>query len=500
MTVIIAVFSIWINIRSERKSLDDNLKNIAQAVAQSSIVRSKLLANDNEVDSLTCAYLDTMKHSMSNIDVISLVDIRNIRHYHTNKDLINTVYDGSVPVFSEHGYSSYVENSTGPSGAQRRAYAPVYDNDGNYCGFVIAVMLDKSFNRIIINTIFVHLVCFICVVLFAVVLSVILTKRIKNRLHGFEPDTFNAMFSIRDNILESLEEGIVASDKKENIIYMNKAAKVMLSGQKDPASGLALKNTIEMGEKTQHLPLSFIKNADIIADNIPVIDNGNIEGALCILRDQTEMTRIAEDLSGVKFLVESMRANNHDFTNKLHVILGLIQMNRNQEACEYITKLSSVQQSFIHRIMKNIEEPTVSALLIGKYSRAAELDVEFILEKDSCLRRNDISLTSGDLVTIIGNLIENALDSLNLKNSSPKQLTVGIYTKPDAMIINVDDTGSGIETENMNKIFSNGFSTKGENRGTGLFIVNELVKKYNGTITVESEPGVGSSFTVTLLG
>lgn len=498
MTIIIAFFSIWVNLSSERRSLDENLKNIAQAVSQSSIVQKELENSGNPVADITCTYLDTMKHSMSNIDVISLVDSSNIRNYHSNKELINTVYDGTVPDFKANNYSAYVESSTGPSGSQRRAYAPVFDEEGNYCGFVIAVMLNTSINRIILSTVFIHIICTAGVIIFALILSYILSRRIKERLLGYEPDTFSAMFSIRDNILESLEEGILAVDREQHLLYMNKSARKMLDGQENIVSDMRLESTLENGVKSMHIPLHFVKNLDIVADKIPVMENGKTEGALCILRDRTELTRIAEDLSGVKFLVESMRANNHDFTNKLHVILGLIQMGNTQEASEYIANLTSIQQSFIHRIMKHIEDPTVCALLIGKYSRCAELDVQFSIEKESHLYRDDISLPSGDLVTIIGNLIENALDSLNSTTRQPKQLSIGIFTQPHAMIINVDDTGTGISDEVRDDIFRNGFSTKGEGRGTGLYIVNELIQKYNGTISVESELNIGTSFTVTL--
>lgn len=498
MTILLAVISLWVSLSSERRSLDENLKNIAQAVSQSTIVQSELENAGEPVANITCTYLDTMKHSMSNIDVISLVDINNMRNYHTNKKLINTHYDGTVPEFDKNDYQAYVENSIGPSGSQRRAYAPVYDRNGKYVGFVIAVMLNRSINRIIRNTILIHLGCAVGIIFLAVLLSYILSKRIKDRLLGYEPDTFSAMFSIRDNILESLEEGILAVDKDEKLLYMNKSAKQMLGERDNLVADMALANTMESGEKSMHMPLHFVQGADIIADKIPVKEKDTVEGALCILRDRTELTRIAEDLSGVRFLVESMRANNHDFTNKLHVILGLIQMGKTQEAGEYITNLTAIQQSFIHRIMKNIDDPTVCALLIGKYSRSAELNVQFSLEPESHLYRDDIALPSGDLVTIIGNLIENALDSLNATDKQPKELTVGIFTKPHAMIINVDDTGTGIAEEIKQDIFKNGFSTKGAGRGTGLYLVNELIEKYNGTITVESEPDEGTSFVVTL--
>lgn len=205
-----------------------------------------------------------------------------------------------------------------------------------------------------------------------------------------------------------------------------------------------------------------------------------------------------EDLSGVKYLVDSMRAANHDFNNKLHVILGLIQMGNTKEAIEYIGSCTAKNQRVMQSIIKSIEDPTVAALLIGKWQRAGELGISFTLDKGSRLSRGDILLPSGDLVTIIGNLLDNAMDSMNESDNEPKELSVGIFTKPHVMVITSYDTGGGISEENRKRIFEYGFSTKGEGRGTGLHVTKELVKRYGGSIDVESEEGVGTGFTVTL--
>lgn len=500
MTVLISIISIAVSISTDRKRLDQNLENVAQALAKSAIIRQ---GNSDNSENMMVPYLDSLKDSLSNIDVISIISSDNLRIYHTNHELIGTEYDGTAPDFSG-GDIFYVTSDTGPSGSQRRAYAAIYDNDGNYSGFVLAVMLSQNIRKIVVNIILLHILCAVTVIAVAVALSRQLSGRIKKILKGYEPDIFSAMFTVRDNVLEALEEGLLAFNNEGRIVYMNCSAKKML-GIKDNIKSVAeaipeifSNKILSSGEKCSGLSVHSDNGSDILADIIPITDNEKTEGGLCVLRDRTEFTKLMEDLSGVKYLVESMRANNHDFTNKLHVILGLIQMNRNSEACEYITNITSIQQKMIHNIMKNIDDPTVAALLIGKYSRAAELDITFSLESGSRLSRSDISLPSGDLITIIGNLTENAMDSLNEKNELPKELSVGIYTKPHAMIITVDDTGSGISAENTEKIFEYGFSTKGDGRGTGLALVRQLVEKHNGTVTVDSEPGAGTSFTVTL--
>ena len=192
-----------------------------------------------------------------------------------------------------------------------------------------------------------------------------------------------------------------------------------------------------------------------------------------------------------------MRANNHDFTNKLHVILGLIQMEMYDEATSYIQNITMVQRETISKVMNCINEPAIAALLIGKIARASELNVKFVLREGCYYSSADISLPSEVLVTVIGNLIENAFESMNDMNyDGQKELLFGMYSKPGALLITADDTGSGISDSNIGRIFENGFSTKGSGRGTGLYQVKNLIEAAGGKINVESQEGIGTSFTV----
>lgn len=504
-TMLMAIISCWVSVHTEKKNMDLNLENMAQAIAQSQLVSEELLFDSGNNNLFH--YLKSLERSINNVDVISVIDKKGIRRYHTNQSLMGTVYDGTRPDFNSCEDSIYVTDDVGPSGAQRRAYAVIYDENGDYAGFVLAVMLKKNVYRNIRNTILGHVACTFWVILLAVLLSRQLSYRIKKSLHGYEPDTFSSMFNIRENILESLEEGILAIGTQGEIIYMNEAAGKMLLCIPEEVIGQKVQqideelwedSILETKQKRFGVMLRPDEKTDIIADMMPVMEDKQVVGGLCILRDRTEYTKLMEDLSGVRYMVESMRANNHDFINKLHVILGLIQMGNTKKACEYITNITSIQQNLLHHIMKNIADPSVAALLIGKYARAAELNIRFSLEPGSKLSRNDIALPSGDLVTIIGNLLDNAMDSMNEKESLPKELMIGIHSQPHALLISVDDTGMGIEDENLNRIFENGFSTKGDNRGTGMYVTQELVRKYGGNISVESEAMVGTSITVTL--
>lgn len=511
MTVLITTVSMVVNIRSESRYLDQNLQNMAESIARSQIVQSAMSEEGRgEKTEVLSDYLHSLEKSLSNIDVISIVGKDSLRRYHTHRELTGTVYEGNFPEFSKEKDGLYVTDDTGPSGSQRRAYAAVYDDQGNYQGFVLAIMLKQNIRRTILNTALIHIISTGIVIICAAFLSRRLSRKIKDMLQGYEPDAFSAMFRVREDVLESLNEGVLAVSMEERLIYMNKAAQNMLhiggeasreEKEEEVSSLISFRQTMEEGRQFFGLSLHPEKGGEILADLTPVRNGEEITGALCILHDRTEYTKLMEELTGVRYMVESMRASNHDFVNKLHVILGLIQMGNQEEASRYIMHIASVQQNVVSAIMKNIEDSSVAALLIGKHARASELNIRFVLEPGSRYSLKDVSFPPGDLVTIMGNLMENAMDAMDAMEDTDgqaKELCVGIFSQPHELLIHVDDSGPGILPENQEKIFAYGFSTKGENRGTGMYVVKKLVDKYRGRITLDSEPGVGSSFSVEL--
>ena len=492
LAIFLGAAGIFLNIYFEQQKRDHNLINIAEAIAQSPIT---LQGGDPVLEE----YLDSLKESLQDIDVISVVNADSTRRYHSNHDLIGSVYDGTKPDFSNNN-KSYTANDKGPSGTQRRAYAAIYDGEGNYQGFVIAVMLMSNIREQTWQTILVFLLITLAAVFMEIMISVELSAKIKKSLLGYEPDVFTAMYQVRDNILESLNEGVLAVDAQMTVQFANKAAQNILGEDivGKPLSNQWLVSVLNDGGKEFNIH-GNIGKLDVLADRIPLLEDHERVGAVGILHNRTEYTKLMEDLSGTRYLVDSMRANNHDFTNKLHVILGLIQMEMYKEATDYIENITIVQRATISSIMNAVDEPAVAALLIGKTARAAELNVRFTLREGCSYCAADMHLPVETLVTVIGNLIENAFESMNSKGvayDGKKELIFGIFSRPGSVLITVEDTGEGIKAENREQIFENGFSTKGEGRGTGLYQVKTMVEALGGTISVESQEGVGASFSV----
>ena len=494
----------FINVQFETERRDQNLQNVAEAIAKSPLVVEAEYSNMDSYPLLK-EYLDSLCDTLKDIDVISVVTKESTRLYHSNEELIGTVYDGTIPDFKEKSRDYYTTTDNGPSGTQRRAYAAIYDEEGNYVGFVMAIMLMKNIKNETIQIILTFILITIIAILIELFISAELSDKIKKSLLGYEPDVFTSMFRMRDNILESLDEGIVAVDKVGKVQFINKSAVEMLTtdGKEEAFIGKYVSNLSNTIPALNPLCASEISRSvssaydNILIDTIPIKENDSVTGTVGILHDRKEYTKLMEDLTGTRYLVDSMRANNHDFTNKLHVILGLIQMEMYDEATSYIQNITMVQRETISKVMNCINEPAIAALLIGKIARASELNVKFILREGCYYSSADISLPSEVLVTVIGNLIENAFESMNDMNyDGQKELLFGMYSKPGALLITADDTGSGISDSNIGRIFENGFSTKGSGRGTGLYQVKNLIEAAGGKINVESQEGIGTSFTV----
>ena len=329
LALFLGIAGTLINIHFEKQKRDQNLRNVAEAIAQSPIL------TEQQTDTAILAeYLDSLRDTLENIDVISVVGSDYVRLYHSNHELINSTYDGTIPRFDDDSEGYYATNDSGPSGTQRRAYAAIYDEEGNYIGFVMAIMLMQNIYKETWQTALIFILITIVAILMELLISTELSSTIKKSLMGYEPDVFSAMYRIRDNILESLDEGIIAIDNEGRVQFVNGAADMILN-QIENGLGYRI-----VGEKFDNIQLG---SETLLVERMPIKENEVTIGEVAILHDRAEYTKLMEDLTGTRYLVDSMRANNHDFTNKLHVIMGLIQMEMYEEAVSYIENITIVQ-------------------------------------------------------------------------------------------------------------------------------------------------------------
>ena len=402
------------------------------------------------------------------------------------------------PVFLQEGETE--------NGMERCACAKVFDGEGNLLGYAVVGVYMRSVYRMVAETVLQYLVIAAVALCIGGFWARRLARYIKSELAGYEPEDLYRLMVQRADIWDALEEGVMAIDENERIIYLNAAAKQMLELPVDEAVGQplhqvypasTLDRVLHSGKAEYNVPLKSLVHVKILADRMPIVKNGRTVGAVAIFRNRTEMVRLAEDLTGVNHVVEALRANTHEFMNKLHVILGLLQLEEYKEAERYVLELTKVRAQSMGGITGRIQEPAVAALLIGKLSRAQELRVVFRLDASSHFPHGSRCLPIDAMISVLGNLIENAFDSFkNVADGAVREVEVCIQEEAQGLLICVEDTGCGIAPKVQQRMFEQGFSTKGEGRGTGLALVQSIVQAYGGDVRVESVVGLGTTFTI----
>ena len=496
-----------LNLMQEWRGREDTLTTAVHAVSHT------LTITDGADPARIEEYVDRTVYGISGIDLFAVYDPQGAPVYFcdtTGSPVEATSLPALEPELIRQTQTSadpLLQQDTAPAGAAYCAFSAVHRTDGSLQGYVMAGLYLRSIRNTALHTLAIYLLIGMAALGVGSFLSHRLAQRIKSDLLGYEPDAFRDLFLRRMELLDALDEGLLAIDRDSRIIYINRAAAEMLSLDKNavvgrPLAEVAPRSTIPRVLRTEqpefNVNLRSLRQVQILSDRMPVRRDGQIVGAVAIFRNRTEVSNLARELTGVQHMVEAMRAYTHEFMNKLHVILGLLQLGEYQRAEEYVLQLTQTRALSVGRISQRIAEPSVAALLIGKGFRAAELGVRMTLDPESRLSAECHFLPPSSLITILGNLIENAFDAFtHVPADAPHVLDVSLRESDQGLILSVDDNACGMTEQIRERLFVRGSTTKGEGHGTGLFLVKSLVDTYGGEIRVESAPGVGSSFIIT---
>lgn len=489
------------NIRLE---VEKNVMNTGQLLSRSPIVIERL-QNPTGINELQ-PFVMSILGSTKDIDIIVVADMDGIRHAHPVEERLGfRVVGGDDNDVLEFG-KSYTSYATGTLGSQVRSFTPVYDTSGKQLGYVLVGVLTTTLDLAqsqIMRTVW--LAAFFGLVLGSTG-AFFLAKSIKKVLLGQEPEDIAKLYLEKEGILETIHEGIIAIDKNKKITLINNSAVEMLGIKNTDSLGKLIDDVVPNSRLRHVLETGIpeydkeqiVNGAVIITNRVPIYDGEKLVGALATFKDKTDVINLAEELTGVRQLVDGLRANTHEFMNKLHVILGLIELNELQEAKKYIVNVDSIQSQIINMIIGRIKEPKVAGLLIGKLSRAKELGIDMVVEDDTYLGKMKDEIMSNRMLTIIGNLLENAMDALNSKSSDNKSIHIRIKEEENDIRINVRDNGVGIDDRDLENIFNRGYSTKEGNRGLGLTMIKENLDTIGGVIDVQSAKGMFTEFNATM--
>ena len=275
------------------------------------------------------------------------------------------------------------------------------------------------------------------------IISGIISLMVRRMLLGFTPQGLANTYLTQSEMLDSLDEGVVFVDPKGKVQLVNQAAENILGQKRSKLEGAPLDAILRTREETTLLDCTgenlSTSRPNVLANILVRDDQNKKPGLTLILKDKTEAVRKAEQLNGTQHIVTALRANNHEFMNRLQVIAGLLQIGRTQEALDYIGNVASIHSQAIGPIIQNIQNPSVAALLLGKANHAHELEIGLTLLSGSTLPPHSAYLSTNELVTVLGNLLGNAIEAVNAQGSGNSrsvavQITEDEKEPPDCRI------------------------------------------------------------------
>ncbi len=485
--------------RTTEDSQAEKAKTIAHIVANDSIVIDGLIGKAD-----TAAIQTYTNRILKNTGVqfIVVMDMNGIRKSHPNPQKIGHHFIGGDEGPALKG-KEHVSLAEGTLGISMRVFVPVFSETGEQLGAVaVGISADNVKERVKESRHIIYIGVGVGV-LVGIIGAILLARHIKKSLFGLEPHRIAKILEERNTMLQSVKEGIIAVDKEANVTLINNEAKRLFkkSGLEEDFIGKdvelympnsRIKEVLQTGE-VQLNEEQNIYGITIVTNRVPLYVKGEIVGAIATFRDKTEIRKLAEELTGIRLYAEALRAQSHEFMNKMHVVLGLTHMKQYEELQKYISGMVSEHQYEIGGIMKRIKSPVFAGFLLGKLSYAREKNIKLIISEDSYMPEIEDESITHELITIVGNLIDNALEAV--ANCEKKQVEVKIQYG-DTLIITVQDTGKGIQEEEIGALFTKGYSTKGDNRGYGLYLVTESIQRINGEIHVYSLVGKGTTITI----
>ena len=479
--------------------IDDTLESMVTTIAISPAVRNSLL--DGQAAEDLTDYLDDLVEAMEDLDVITIADENAIRVYHVNKDRIGGQFVGGDEGRVLQG-ESYFSDATGTMGFQHRYFCPVLDEDGTVIGFVMGSTtqsrMEELRHRITATYIKLMVILTFCTLIFSAALAMYLN----GILRGAKPEDLVKTYLTQSDVLNSLDEGLISLDPNGQVRLVNQTAALALGRKEELLLGADVDGLLRLdsGESLKGISGENLLTSrpNILINSIQVKNSTRWARQVLILKDRSELRRQAEQLGGTRHIISALRANNHEFINRLQVISGLLQMDRAQDALDYIGAVSAEHAQTISPVMQLIHNANVAALLLGKLNHMRELDIRMTLLANSHLPEHSNYLTTHELVTVVGNLLENAIEAVDVRNEeSDRWVVLQITEDETGLLIVVSDSGEGIREDVLPRIFEPGFSTTADHgRGVGMGLVQAIAERNGGTIEVDSEPMAGSTFTL----
>jgi len=411
---------------------------------------------------------------------------------------------GDNPRALERG-EAYVSKAVGTLGPSMRGKVPIFANSGKVIGVVSVGYLQETVESVTEGYLQRVLLWVFGLFLFGGIGTWLIARNVKQSIFGLEPVEIARLFRERNAILDSIREGVVAINDKGQVTMLDHEAAKILKIPPESGIGTSIESILPQTRMLEVLKSGeeqfdqemIIGDIEVIVNRVPIWQNDRVAGVVSSFRRKDEIDRMAQELTQIQEYSEVLRTQTHEYSNKLHTLAGLIQLGSHQEALDLIGRETSGYQELLGTLAETVPEPLLSAIILGKYNRAQELRVIFQLDPESRMIDIPKKINREKIVTILGNLLENALEAAQENTSGKRMVQLSMTDFGNDLIFEVEDSGSGIEDESVDLSLQHGFTTKsGTGRGIGLSLVHENLKYLGGHLTVVHSSLGGMRFTI----
>ncbi|MGW0615043.1 sensor histidine kinase [Streptomyces sp. NPDC002788] len=432
-------------------------------------------------------------------EYVVVMDWRGVRWSHTDPKQIGGIV--STDPGQALAGKEVMEIDSGTLGRSARGKVPLRDSDGTIVGAVSVGIAYDSVRARLIHAIPGLLAYAGGALAVGALAAWLISRRVQRQTRDLAFSDIAALLSEREAMLHGIREGVVALDRTGRIRLVNDEAQRLLSigdavvgRSPDEALGAGRTADVLAGRVTGTDLLTVRGQRVLVANRMPTDDGG----AVATLRDRTELEQLGRELDSTRGLIDALRAQDHEHANRMHTLLGLLELEMYDEAVEFVGEVVGDHRATAEQVTERIEDPLLAALLVGKATVAAERGVALWVSDRT--RLPDRLVDPQGLVTVVGNLVDNALDAVAGKPHA--RVEVELRAEGRTAILRVCDTGPGIPPEHRESIFTEGWSTKKppahRERGIGLSLVRRLAERQGGRATVGEAHGGGAEFTVIL--
>lgn len=498
----VAVLATGLFLAPLSQQLDDQAMRRALAIAQTTAVQPQMVkdleATRPTPDGPVQAEAERIRKA-SGAEYVVVMNMDGVRWSHTDPEEIGKVVS-TDPRRALTGHE-VMEIDSGTLGRSARGKVPLRDPQGRIIGAVSVGIEYDSVRARLLQAIPGLLAYAGAALAIGALAAYLISRRVQRQTHDLAFSDISALLAEREAMLHGIREGVVALDRAGRVRLLNDEAQRLLGlgteviGQSlDDALGPGRTTDVLAGRVTGTDLLTVRGPRVLVANRMPTDD----DGAVATLRDRTELEQLGRELDSTRGLIDALRAQDHEHANRMHTVLGLLELELYDDAVEYVGEVVGDHRATAEQVTERVRDPLLAALLVGKTTVAAERGVTLSVSGDTLLP--DRLVDPQGLVTVVGNLVDNAIDAV--AGTPHARVEVALRAEGRTAALRVRDTGPGIPAEQRELIFTEGWSTKKPpahgKRGIGLSLVRRLAERQGGSARVDDADGGGAEFTVAL--